>query len=112
MNETHTIFMLARATTTWLGLSPSERFAEVDRLVRPVLAAHPDVKLRFFDAEWYSARASDVLMWQTSNLKSYRSVVETLREGPIWGVYFEITDILPAIENAFAEHYGRQALDV
>lgn len=111
MSEVHTIFMLTRATRAWLALSPPERFAEVDRLVRPVLTAHPDVKLRFFDAEWYSARVSDVMMWETSNLDSYRSVVETLREGPVWGVYFEITDILPSIENAFAKHYRMQALD-
>lgn len=106
----HTIFMLTRATANWLALTPKERFAEVDRLLRPVLAAHPDVKLRFFDSEWYSARISDVMIWQTENLDSYRSLIEGLRETPVWGVYFEIVEIIPAVENGFARHYGADAL--
>lgn len=106
MSQIQTIFMLTRATPAWLAFAPTERFAEVDRLLRPVLAAHPEVKLRFFDSEWYSARVSDVMMWQTEDLARYRSVVENLRETPIWGVYFEIVEIIPAIENAFADHYG------
>lgn len=106
----HTIFMLTRATASWLALTPKERFAEVDRLLRPVLAAHPDVKLRFFDSEWYSARVSDIMVWQTDSLDSYRSLVEDLRETPVWGVYFEIVEIIPAVENGFARHYGADAL--
>lgn len=107
---THTIFMLTRATATWLGFTPKERFAEVERLLRPVLAAHPDVKLRFFDSEWYSARVSDVMVWQTAKLESYRSLIEGLRETPIWGIYFEIVEIIPSVENGFAAHYGVDAL--
>lgn len=103
---THSIFMLVRTTPEWLALPPKERFAFLDTTIRPILRAHPAVRMRFFDAEAFSARVSDVVMWETEDLGAYDSVVEALRETPFWGRYFEITEILPAIENAYARHYG------
>jgi hypothetical protein len=35
-------------------------------------------------------------MWETS---------EELRETQFWGTYFEIVEIIPAIENAYALYY-------
>jgi hypothetical protein len=37
-------------------------------------------------------------------------VVEDLRETPLWDRYFQIVDILPGVEDAYAENYGRDAV--
>jgi len=109
--QTYTIFMLVRANKTWLALPPKDRFAFVDDAIRPILAAHRTVSLRFFDAEAFHAQASDVMMWSTDDLGAYMSLVEGLRETAFWGHYFEVVDILPSVENGFARHYGVDTLE-
>lgn len=111
MASIHTIFMFVRTTPAWLALSPPERFAMIRRHVSPVLEAHRGVSMRYFDSEWYSARITDIMVWEASDLAIYRSAVEALRETPIWDVYFQITEIVPAIENAYADHYGVEPLN-
>jgi hypothetical protein len=106
----HTVFMLVRATPHWLGLTPPQRFQFVDDDIRPRLRAHDAVTLRFFDAEAFNARVSDVMMWQTTNLNQYMSLIESLRESAFWGHYFEVVEILPSVENGFARHYGVEAI--
>lgn len=105
-----TIFMLVRATQAWLAMPPPDRFAFLEAAIRPILKAHPAVSLRFFDSEFYSARVSDVLMWETADLGAYELVVERLRETLFWDHYFEVLDILPAVENAYATNYQQPAL--
>jgi hypothetical protein len=61
--------------------------------------------MRFFDSEAYSGNYSDVIMWETNQIEKYQSVVELLRESPFWDTYFEIKEIIPSIENAYADHY-------
>ena len=108
--ETMTIFMLVRALPVWLALPPSERFAFFDAAIRPLLAQNPAVTLRFYDAEFYDARVSDLFVWETTDQAAYRALVEGLRETLFWDHYFQIVDILPAIENAYATHYGMKPL--
>jgi hypothetical protein len=38
-------------------------------------------------------------------------VVEDLRETPFWDRFFEIVEILPGVENAYADNYGRAAIN-
>lgn len=101
-----TVFMLVRATSSWLALPPPARHAFVDRVLRPILARHPRVRLRYFDAEAYSARTSDVLLWEVGDEADYRGLVEDLRETPFWGGHFAVREIIPAVEDDFARHYG------
>lgn len=107
---TLTFFMLVRTTPAWLALTPPERFAWLGKTVEPLLAAHPAVSLRYFDAEAFTGHFTDVLMWETADLSAYQSLVEGLRETAFWGTYFEVREIVPAIENAYATHYGVKAL--
>ncbi len=101
----HAFFMLVHATTDWLALAPADRFAFVDKVMRPILKRHPDVSLRYFDSEAFHGRFSDVLLWETASILSYQEVVEELRETKFWDHYFEVRDVVPSIENAYAIHY-------
>jgi Darcynin, domain of unknown function len=101
----HTFFMMVRTTNEWIRLTPKERFAFVGDVIAPILQAHPAVNMRFFDSEAFSASVTDVLMWETAEVMAYQAVVESLRETPFWGHYFEIREILASVENAYAIHY-------
>jgi hypothetical protein len=105
MSKEYTIFMLVKTMPAWLALNPAERFAFLGETITPILRRHPAVRMRFFDVEAYSARSSDVVMWQTETLAQYESVVENLRETRFWDDYFAVLDILPGRENAYADHY-------
>jgi len=105
-DDGYAIFLLVRSTNDWLALSPQQRFGFLDKDVQPLLAAHPKVTMKFWDTEHFSSRVTDVILLQTQDLGQYRSLVEGLRESKFWGHYFEVVDILPGIENAYADHYG------
>lgn len=98
----HVYFMLVKTTTTWLQIPTNQRFEFVKEIIIPILAKYPTVKMRYFDSEAFSGRYTDVLMWETANVGDYQSLVEKLRETLFWGTYFEIVEIIPAIENAYA----------
>jgi hypothetical protein len=101
----HVYFMLVKTTVTWLRLSAKERFEFLETAIAPILKQHPSVKMRFFDSEAFSGHYTDVLMWETSEVKDYQFLVEALRETFFWGTYFEIVEIVPSIENAYALYY-------
>jgi Darcynin, domain of unknown function len=102
MELNHVYFMLVKTTNTWLQFSVKDRFKFLEETIAPILQKHPDVAMRFFDSEAFSGRYTDVLMWETSEVKSYQSLVEDLRSTLFWGTYFEIIEIVPTIENAYA----------
>ncbi len=101
----HTIFMHVTTTPTWLKMPPRERFAFIDEVIKPILKKHPQVSMRYFDSEGFTGKCTDVLMWETLDLVEYQKVVEQLRETLFWGTYFEIEDIIPAFEDAYADYY-------
>jgi chlorite dismutase len=114
MSETksinHVFFMHVRTTPTWLALVPNERFAFLEEVVKPLLGRHPKVSMRFFDSEGFSAEVTDVLMWEAPEVMAYQAVVEELRETKFWGHYFDVVQIIASVENAYAIHYGVDAL--
>lgn len=101
-----TIFMLLKTRPAWLALPPADRFAFLDTTIRPILREAKGVALRFFDAEAFSARTSDLAMWEVEEIGVWQKLVDRLRETAFWDTYFEVVEILPAIENAYARSYG------
>jgi Darcynin, domain of unknown function len=91
----HVFFMLIKTTVASIA---------------PIFKKNPSVAMRFFDSEAFSGRYTDVLMWETSEVKDYQFIVEELRETLFWGTYFEIVEIVPAIENAYALYYEVDSL--
>ncbi len=101
MTDGYTIFMLIKATRAWLDLPPRERFAFLASDVEPILSKHPAVTMGFFDTEFYNSEVSDVIVWETSDLRAYESTVEDLRDTLFWDHYFTVVSILPGVENAY-----------
>jgi hypothetical protein len=106
-----TVFMLVKTTPEWLGFSIDERFKLLAMHFEPILRKHrPKVMLRFYDVEFYSARVTDLWIWEATDHQAYELLVEDLRETPFWDRYFQIVEILPAVENAYARNYNRVPL--
>jgi hypothetical protein len=108
---TLTVFMLTKTTTAWLGLSVEKRFAYFNETIEPILERHANgVAMRFFDTEFYSARVTDIWVWDAKDHHSYQMLIEELRETAMWDHYFAVVEILPGVENAYADNYGRAPL--
>ena len=59
-----TVFMLVKTMPEWLAMSVDERFSELAKHVEPIVQRHRDrVRLRFYDVEFYTARVTDVWVW-------------------------------------------------
>jgi hypothetical protein len=104
-DDPHTlhIFMLVKSTRHWLDLPNPERAAFIESKLHPLLRKRPEVTLRFFDAEAFSAYASDVLLWETADISAWQWICDHLRETQFWDHYFEVLQILPSLEgNYFA----------
>jgi Darcynin, domain of unknown function len=106
----YTYFMLVRTTPQWLSLSREARMTFADKVFKPVVGKFPAVSLRYFDAEAFNARCTDVLMWETTDPAQYNFMVDALRDTPMYSVpYFEIVDIIGAVEDSYAA-YDEQVL--
>lgn len=106
-----TVFMLVKTMPEWLAFTVDERFKLLTTHVEPILRKHsPEVTLRFYDIEFYSARVTDLWVWEATSHHAYELLVEALRETPFWDRYFQIVEILPGVENAYAQNYQRPPL--
>lgn len=107
---TLTFFAHLRATPAWLALSRQGRGAYIDESVRPIFARYPAVRLRFFDAEAFSGRCTDVAMFQTADLRQYYFLIDALRDEAFFGLpYFEVLNIIPAVEDGYLEYDAAEA---
>ncbi|MFT4113092.1 darcynin family protein [Silvibacterium sp.] len=106
-----TIFMLVKTMPEWLAMPVEERFGHFQRYVTPLLKKYEQtVRCRIFDTEFYSARVTDVWMWEAKSRHAYELIVEELRETPLWDRFFSIVEILAGVENAYARNYDREAV--
>jgi hypothetical protein len=104
-----TAFMLVKTTPEWLGLSVEQRVAAFKTEVMPAINGKvKDVRSRFFDTEFYSARVTDVWVWEARDHRAFQLLVEALRETPFWDRYFDVVEIL-VVENGYAKNYGVDA---
>jgi hypothetical protein len=103
-----TAFMLVKSMPEWLGFTSEERLRLLATHIEPILNKHrPKVTLRLYDVEFYSARVTDLWVWETTDHRAYELLVEDLRETPFWDRYFQIVEILPGVENTYARSSKR-----
>lgn len=100
-----TLFMLLRSQPAWLALTRPERAAYVAAEVAPVLARWPQVAMRFFDAEAFTGRCTDLMVFETADLAAYANLIDGLRDTAFLGrPYFEVVEIIPALEDGYTAY--------
>ncbi|NDY91826.1 darcynin family protein [Ideonella livida] len=108
---TYTVIVTYTFHPDWLRKTWEERAAYERQHIRPVFERFAgEVSVRFFDAEAFSARCSDFMIFETADLKSYYFLIESLRESPVFRdglVTFQ--DVLIGIEDGFRT-YEREML--
>jgi len=103
-----TYFMLLNALPTWLSMDRTARRAFHADVLAPILAAHPATRLRYYDAEAFTGRCSDIAVFETEDSQDYSDLVEDLRDTPFFGApYYQVIDIIPAIENGYLDYDAR-----
>ncbi|AHH98859.1 darcynin [Kutzneria viridogrisea] len=104
---TVTAFMLVKTTPEWLAMTVQERADAFTTQVLPVIKARTTgVRSRFYDTEFYSARVTDVWVWEADDHHAYQLLIDALRETPFWDRYFKVVDLLVGAENGYARAYG------
>jgi hypothetical protein len=104
MARSYTFFIHMNATKQWLSLTRKERGAYFAKWQKDIFASYPKVSVKFYDVEAFSARCSDIAVYETEDIQSYYFLIEELRDSEVYTVpYFEVVDIFPALENGFAE---------
>jgi hypothetical protein len=84
-----------------------ERLEAFKTEIRPAVKRQgDDIRLRFYDTEFYSARVTDIWVWEARTHKAYQMLVEALRETPFWDRYFDVVEILTGVENGYAKNYN------
>ena len=99
----YAILVLMTSTAEWLRLSRKQRNTYVTQELTPVFEKYAGkVSVRFLDAEAFTARCSDVVIFETEDLKQYYFLMEEIRDSKIFTVpYFQINDIIPCAEGGF-----------
>ncbi|MFR9729118.1 darcynin family protein [Saccharopolyspora sp. MS10] len=106
-----TAFLLIKTNRAWLDLSVPERVAAFQENVLPTIEDKAeDVRWRYYDTEFYSARVTDIWVWEARDHDTFQLVIEALRETPFWDHYFEIVEIIVGVENAVTKNYGTEIL--
>ena len=101
-----TAFMLVKTTPEWLAMTVADRVQAFATHVVPVIEARTrGVRSRFYDTEFYSARVTDIWVWEADDHDAYRLLIDALRETPFWDRYFIVVDLLVGIENGYARTY-------
>ena len=98
------------ALPSWLSLSRAERADVISNEVQPAAAAHPECHIRWIDAESMTALCSDVMIIDTTDLRSWNHLWERLRDSSLFAVpYFELVSIVPGIEDGYADYEAELA---
>ncbi|WP_284618558.1 darcynin family protein [Aquabacterium humicola] len=98
----HVNFIHLRATPRWLRLSRQERRERAGRHLGEALRRVPGVKIRYFDAEAFTAHCSDVLMVEASEPREHHFFIESLRDSELVAdEYFELVLVVPTIEEGY-----------
>lgn len=103
-----TVFLLLMAEPEWLALDRAER-AKISEAAVSAAFTDDAVSFRFYDAEAFSARVSDVMVITADTPQAYYFTIERLRDTPmIADRYYQIVEIVPCYENGFQEFENAQ----
>jgi len=89
------------ALPAWLALTREQRRTIADRIGGEA-RQHRDVRVRWLDAEAFTADSSDVLLAETSDLTAWYHLFEMLRDTELFTTpYFRLVRIATCIEDGY-----------
>lgn len=107
----YAMFVLLDATPAWLSLSRTERASFNRTELADVFRAYPDVHVRHFDAEAFTGRCSDVVLFETDDLSRYSFLMDALRDSPVFAKpYFRVVDVITTVEDGYRAYDAHLAV--
>lgn len=101
---THVVLVQLTALPAWLALSRADRARIVTDQVQPALGASPACRVRWVDAEAFTAQCSDVLLVETADLRAWNHLWERVRDTALFAVpYFRLESIITGIEDGYVD---------
>jgi hypothetical protein len=99
----YTVTVMLTALPQWLQLSRGERNSFIGREVGPILAKYEGhITVRWLDCEAFTARCSDMAVFETANLQDYYFLMEELRDTGLFArPYFKLEDVVIGLEDGF-----------
>lgn len=89
------------ALPAWLALTREKRATIADRIGGEA-RQHRDVRVRWLDAEAFTADCSDVLLAETSDLTAWYHLFEMLRDTELFTTpYFRLVGIVTCVEDGY-----------
>jgi hypothetical protein len=96
--------VLIELLPAWLAL-PRSRRNEIAALAQQIIARHPDVRVRWFDADAFGRGYSDFVLCETHDLERYHFLWEELRDSPLFTVpYARQKESILGIERAYERY--------
>lgn len=103
-----TVFMLLKTAPEWLSFTVPCVRALAQEALTPILKKHASkITLRYFDAEPYCARVTDIWIWCATDVDAYHHLLADLRKDVFWNRYFKVVEILAGTEETHAVSYYR-----
>ena len=99
----YTIVMSYSFSNEWRALGREARHAFEAEHVFPILARYRDrLVFRSYDADAFTTRTSDFMIFETQDLSAFYYLVEELRDSQFLALgYAAITDVLIGINNEY-----------
>jgi Darcynin, domain of unknown function len=103
LRDVYKILLLYTVTPTWLGLTRATRSEINATHLQPILARYAGrVSAEFCDAEAFSARCSDFVIFESANLQDYYFLIEELRDTVLFTEpYLVVNDIIVGVQDGF-----------
>jgi hypothetical protein len=105
MSRRYTFFVHMVATKQWLSLDRDRRNRFTQEVLNPIFEKYPSVRVRFYDVEAFTARCSDIAVFETEEIQDYYFTIDAIRDTEIFTVpYFNFVEVIPGIEGGFTEY--------
>jgi len=88
----------------WLAL-PRARRRELAASAAEICARHPDVTVRWFDADAFGHGYNDLVLCECHDPESYHALWEELRDTPLFSTpYMRLRGVMFGIERAYERY--------
>jgi len=108
MGEVSTRFVVLchfNVTAKWLSLPKPERIAFRDECFGPIFLRYREqVRPRVLDTWAFTSLATDILMFETGNIRAYYDLMDELKNTPLFAEGFlERTETVVCVEDGFLD---------